>query len=303
MLINYELRKCPQLAKAMKAKFFEAYRAGMAVQLIAIKLLIACSTSYKWVKQFKKKGKEALQSFKRGRKVGSGRILSPKEEKMTQRLIQKFLPSHFEINFSTWTRKAIVELIRLKFKKVVAERTMGDYLKRWNFSPQRPTRQAYQRDPLKVTEWLTSTFQKIKEKAQKMGALIFFGDEVGVHSESFNARSYSPKGITPTVPTTGSRLCMNVIAAVTNTGIMRYMTYCKTMNCKMFISFMKQLIKSAKGTMVFLVVDNLKVHHGKMVITTAEYNETLGFALVTTRSIKNIIELKNILKIFHRGNI
>jgi transposase len=28
---------------------------------------------------------------------------------------------------------------------------------------------------------------------------------------------------------------------------------------------MKLLIKSAKGTMVFLVVNNLKVHHGKLV--------------------------------------
>ena len=116
MLTNHELRKYPLLAKTMKTKFFEAYCAGMAAQLIALKLLIACSTSHWWVKQFKKIGKDALHSLKRGRKVGTGRILSPKEEKKTQRLIQKFLPNHFGINFSTWTRKAAVELANLKFK-------------------------------------------------------------------------------------------------------------------------------------------------------------------------------------------
>ncbi|MDR0571922.1 MAG: winged helix-turn-helix domain-containing protein [Rickettsiales bacterium] len=35
---------------------------------------------------------------------------------------------------------------------------MIDYLKRWNFTPQRPTKQVYQRDPAKIFEWLTEIY-------------------------------------------------------------------------------------------------------------------------------------------------
>jgi transposase len=43
------------------------------------------------------------------------------------------------------------------------------------------------------------------------------------------------------------------------------MTYQESMNCSRFIDFMKRLIKNANGSKVFFVVDNLRVHHGKMV--------------------------------------
>jgi transposase len=36
--------------------------------------------------------------------------------------------------------------------------TMGDYLKHWNFSPQKTTKRAYQRDERKVAEWLETTY-------------------------------------------------------------------------------------------------------------------------------------------------
>jgi hypothetical protein len=71
----------------------------------------------------------------------------------------------------------------------MAERTMGDYLKRWNFTPQRPTKQAYQRDPAKVLEWLTKNYIAINNKAYSIGAKIFFGDEAGIHTEAFYTRS------------------------------------------------------------------------------------------------------------------
>jgi transposase len=238
---------------------------NVATAVLCSMLFVAKSTLCKWLKDIKENGKKALEPQKRGRKVGSGRILSPKEESTIQQLIIKFLPSDFELNFSSWTRKAVVELVMLEFKKNVAERTIGDYLKRWNFTPQRPRKVAYQRDPVKVSEWLTNAYQSIKDLAKKLGAVIYFGDEAGIHTESFCTKSYAPIGQTPVIPTTGSRLKMNIISAIANTGILRFMTYVTSMNCRLFIDFMRNLIKSSNGAMVFLIVDNLRVHHGKMV--------------------------------------
>lgn len=259
------LRNTPQLVPGLKTLFFSKLANNVSVITLIVVLKVAKSTLYKWAKDIREKGAAALMPMKRGRKVGTGRILSPKEEQKIQRLIISNLPTFYNLCFSSWTRKAVTELILLKCGKTIAVRTAGDYLKRWDFTPQQPKRQAYQRVPEKVQEWLTSGFKKIQASARKIGATIFFGDEAGVHTENFKARSYAPKGKTPVIPTTGSRLVKNFIAAISNLGQLRYKTYFGSMNCKIFISFLKDLVKSANGKTVFLIVDNLKVHHGKMV--------------------------------------
>ena len=55
-----------------------------------------------------------------------------------------------------------------------------------------------------------------------------------------------------------------MISAITNQGAVRFMVYRETMTAKVLLRFFKRLID---GTMkkVFLILDNLKVHHAKVV--------------------------------------
>jgi transposase len=110
---------------------------------------------------YKKNGKNALELKTRGRKVGTGRLLCEKQENYIQLMITQFLPEHCNLDYSTWTRKAVVELVFSEFKIKIAVRTMGDYLKRWGFTPQKPSKRAYQRDEKKVEEWLNTTYPQI----------------------------------------------------------------------------------------------------------------------------------------------
>ena len=41
--------------------------------------------------------------------------------------------------YALWTRQAVVELIRDRYGIELAVRTMGLYLGRWGFTPQKPT--------------------------------------------------------------------------------------------------------------------------------------------------------------------
>jgi transposase len=232
---------------------------------IAAMLLLAMSTVYNWLKLYKEKGKAALEPQKRGRKVGSGRLLNPTQEEAIKLKITNNLPKDLKLDYSTWSRRAIADLVRAEYGIEIAVRTMGDYLKRWGFTPQKPAKRAYQRDEEKVDEWLNTTYPQIEAKAEEEGGVIHFGDEAGIHTEQINGRSYAPKGETPIIKSTGSRLKLNVISSLTRDGIMRFMTYFKTMNCRIFIQFMKQVIHSSAGQKVFLIVDNIRVHHGKMV--------------------------------------
>ena len=55
-----------------------------------------------------------------------------------------------------------------------------------------------------------------------------------------------------------------MISAVSNRGLMRFMFYEAALNADRFIAFLRRLIKDA-GHKVFLIVDNLKVHHANKV--------------------------------------
>ena len=75
-------------------------------------------------------------------------------------------------------------------------RTVGEYLKRWGFTPQKPLKRAYEQNPEAVKKWLDEEYPKIASKAKEEGAEIHWGDETGLCNTSQHGRSYSPRGKT-----------------------------------------------------------------------------------------------------------
>ena len=51
-------------------------------------------------------------------------------------------------------------------------RSVGEYLKRWGFTPQKPIRRAYEKSPAAVQKWLEETYPAIKQRAKKEEAEI-----------------------------------------------------------------------------------------------------------------------------------
>lgn len=79
------------------------------------------------------------------------------------------------------------------------------------------------------------------------------------------ARGYAPRGKTPVLVLSQSKRCrINLICAVTHQGTLRFRLYRETLSADTFIAFLKRLCKDA-GKKVFLIVDNLRVHHAKRV--------------------------------------
>jgi transposase len=226
---------------------------------------MALSTTYYWVNRYYAEGLDGLKYQQRGRPVGFGRLLDIGQEDKIQELIRESSPEDHGLNYSTWIRRSIAELIYNLYNIKIAVRTIGDYLKRWNMTPQKPVKRAIQRDDDSVKEWCEVTFPNIKQKAKDEDAEIYFLDESSVNTHNNNGKSYSPKGQKPVVQTSGSRFKTNISAAISPTGIMKYMTYDTSMDGKLFISKMKYLVNSSKGKKVFLIVDNLRSHHSKIV--------------------------------------
>jgi transposase len=75
-------------------------------------------------------------------------MMTPENELLIQGLIASpNQPQDYGLNYSTWTRKAIAELIYNKLQLKISERTMSDYLRSWGYSSQKAVKVAYQRDP------------------------------------------------------------------------------------------------------------------------------------------------------------
>jgi transposase len=137
-------------------------------------------------------------------------------------------------------------------------------LKRWRFTPQKPAKRAYEQKPKEVQKWLDEEYPEIEHRAKKEKAEIYWGDETGVQSDANRLRGYSPVGQTPVVRFTAKRNSVNMISAITNEGKVRFMMYRETMTSTLLIKYMSRLVKDA-GRKVFLILDNLRVHHSKQV--------------------------------------
>ena len=198
-----------------------------------------------------------------GRKQGEGRHLTQAQEDRLRKLITDKAPDQLKLDYALWTRKAVMELIEQETGIRMPIRTVGEYLKRWGFTPQKPVKRAYEQNPKAVQRWLDEDYPEIKAKAKEEKAEIYWGDETGVRSDGQHERGYAPKGKTPVIRLNAKRSSTNMISAIPNQGKVRFKVFEGSMNADVLIDFCKRLIKSAKRK-VYLILDNLRVHHAKV---------------------------------------
>ena len=118
-------------------------------------------------------------------------------------------------------------------------------------------------------------YPAIAERARAEGAEVHWGDETGLRSDTQHGRGYAPRGKTPELVIPAKRHSINMISTITNQGKVRFMLYRETMDHKVLIRFLKRLIKDTKRK-VFLILDNLRVHHAKKVREWLEkHNEAI----------------------------
>lgn len=239
------------------------YRQGMKRREIAPLVGATAYTVGQWIKAWKERGPAALKVGEKGRPTGMGRKLLPHEEQQLRKDITDHCPEQLKLSFALWTRQAVQALMKQNYGVEITLQAVGQYLKRWGFSPQKPIRRAYERSDERVRTWLQDEYPAIALKAKKDNAEIHWGDETGLRSDDVNGRSYSPKGKTPVQKVKGTPEKLNMISTITNRGQMRFMFYKETMTAQLLIKFLKRLIRSCERKII-LILDNLRVHHSKI---------------------------------------
>jgi len=226
------------------------------------------TTIYRWLRAAKRGGERALKARKH---AGRKRTLSSKQALQVRRWINGRDPRQYGFDFGLWTRKIVGELVEDKFGIRLGVTAVGRLLSQLDITPQKPLRRAYERDPIAIERWKTHDFPKLRARAKRAGARIFFLDEAGVRSDQILGRTWGLRGRTPEVPTSGRRQSVSAISAVSARGEFWYEIYGERLNATRFVELLRHFIRRRRGR-VFLVLDGHPAHIAKIV---AEYVQSL----------------------------
>ena len=224
----------------------------------------------KWFKAYRQGGAKAIKAKRQGRPRG-GSLLPWQSAQIAKTVIDR-CPDQLKLPFYLWTREAVGQLIERRFGVRLSVWTVGRYLARWHFTPQKPVRQAFERNPESVRLWLEEEYPIIRKEAIKEKAEIYWGDEMGLRSDHATGRTYARRGQTPVIPGTGARFGCNMISAITNKGKLNFMVFKERFEAELFKKFLSRLIRQSKKK-VFIIVDRHPVHRSLKVKNWLKENE------------------------------
>ncbi|KMP11013.1 transposase [Candidatus Nitromaritima sp. SCGC AAA799-A02] len=253
-----DARSLPSIAQEdLRRKAVNAVLSGKKHTEVARIFAVARPTVSRWVKLHKACGTKALKAKKKGRPKG-GRLKPWQAARIAKAVIDRN-PRQLKLPFYLWTREAVAELIEKRYGLRLSIWTVGRYLARWGFTPQKPMRRAFEKNPEQVRRWLEKEYPAISKRARLEKAEIYWGAEMGLRSDHATGRSYELRGQTPVIQGTGQRFGCNMISAITNRGRLNFMVFKKRFRGDVFLDFLKRLIRQAKRK-VFLIVDGHPVH-------------------------------------------
>jgi transposase len=259
------MRSLPRAAQEERRRQVIGLReSGMGLAAIGRQVGLSQTGVFNICQRCATEGAKGLVSKPRGRKPDEQRLLDAPQEAEVQRLICRHTPDELDLPFALWSRAAVRELIQQRCGVALAVRTVGKYLARWGFTPQKPLRRAYEQNPAEVRRWLRQDYPAILARAKRARGLVFWADETGLRSDDVRGRGYAPRGRTPVVRVCQKRAKLSLISAVTNRGEVRWMVWEGAVNAPALIRFLERLIRDIRRK-VFLILDRLKVHRARAV--------------------------------------
>lgn len=257
-------RLSPAAQEELRRRAVRAVAAGTSQSEVARLFGVSRQSVNGWVQAQRRGGEGALTSSRRGRRPGEQQALRPWQQAQIAKAIRERNPDQLKLPFFLWTREAVRELIERRFSIRLSLVCVGNYLRRWGFTPQKPLRRAFEQDPVAVARWLEREYPEIARRARREGAEILWADETGLRSDHAAGRSYGLRGQTPIVPGSGRRFSASVLSAISNRGRLHFRVFCGRFDGELFIDFLRRLCRQL-GRKLYVIVDGHPVHRSRKV--------------------------------------
>jgi transposase len=263
--VDRDARSLPQGAQEeLRRRAVALVGEGRSQVDVARLLSVSANAVGNWVRAHRRGGERALDAKRRGRRGGHTKLTDAQQQKIA-RLIVGNNPDQLKLPGFLWTRALVRDLIVREFGVEVGEDTVGRYLRAWGFSPQKPMRRAYEQSDEAVRQWLEERYPEIEKRARRERAEILWADESGLRSDHTAGRTWAPVGRTPVTKGTGKRFRANMIAAISNTGTLRFRVFDEKFTGPVFLDFLKRLVRDNRGRKIMLIIDGHPAHRARIV--------------------------------------
>jgi transposase len=242
--------------EAIRIRAVQQVQSGQSPEVVIKVLGFSRACIYNWLAAYRAGGWHALRAKPL---MGRPKKISGRQMKWIYDTVRRKNPMQYKFEFALWARGMIRSLIQERFSIKLSLPSVGRLLAQLGLTCQKPLMQAFQQNPALVERWLREEYPRIRTRARRMGAEIFFGDEAGVRSDFHSGKTWAPKGETPVIRTTGARFGFNMISAVSPKGQMRFMVVGGGIAAKQYCEFLRRLVFKTKRP-IFLIVDGHPVH-------------------------------------------
>lgn len=252
-----------------RLRSIELQNDGKRVNEIAYFFGVHRGSVSRWLTTYKRKGKLALKSKK-------AKGPEPKLTKKEMKEILSWLNDDATIyGFETplWTCKRVQQIIIKKTGKKIHTTNIMRLFKKLNLSPQKPERQASQRNRKAVRKWLKEEWPKIDKHRRRWQAMLYFQDECGISLTPVLGRTWARKGKTPKIMVTGKRGGLCVTSAISPVGKMIFRIEKKKVNGDKHIEFLENILKQHPKRKIIVIEDSSPVHKSKKVSKFVETNK------------------------------
>jgi len=224
---------------------------------------------YKWIRVYKQNG---FGGLKRRKAKGAEPKLNNENKKQIISWLKK---SAIEFGFETplWDCKRVQTIIKRKLNKSISISNLWEALRRWNLTPQKPEKEALEKNPLAVKKWLEEEWPKIQSHCRRWQAMLYFLDESGVSLIPVLGKTWAPKGKTPKIRVTGNKGGLCVTSAISPAGRMVFRIENDTIDAHEHIDFLKQIMRQHLNRKIIVVEDNARPHIAKEVKDFVMHNK------------------------------
>lgn len=246
---KYPIKKLPKEVLLEKRK--EVIRLHKASTPV---MQIVKTTGLSWpavnvaINLYKEGGEEAVSLAKRGRKQGTGRLLSQDQEDDIRNILYRKRPWQVGLKHLTrntrihlWDRNLVKRFIYQKVGINLSERGLAKYLHRWGFPLMKKNQRPTKRCKREIQKWLAVNYASLKKRIEAEYADIYWVSRRRVVIQDGSALKW-PKPV-------------SMISAIDNQGLEYWIMIRGYFKQEKQISFLKSLLNHAHKR-IFVVRDN-----------------------------------------------
>jgi transposase len=240
------------------------HRKNVPVNDIADSFGVTRQAVYRWINKEKENGKNSLKST-----IASGPDFHLNESQLKNLLSSIRKPaSKFGYATDLWSGPRIRHLIKHQFKIEYHPKHMPRLMKNLGLELKFPERRALEQDSKELRIWKNERFPEILKIAKKKHALLFYADEAIISLIPYIGKTWAFPSKKPIVRVTGRRgQNIGITAAVNQQGRLCFeLTKEKErFTAKIFIRFLKKLMKQFSNRFIILIVDGAPTHTAGLV--------------------------------------